>query len=921
MNAPNDRPNSRAGRPRRGARLLPVIAALVLLARPALATTTTFVSSGDDWKYFDLGTDQGAAWRQPGFDDSAWSAGPSQLGYGDGDEATVVGYGPSSSTKYVTTWFRRSFVASGVAALTRLELRLVRDDGAVVYLNGTEVARSNMPAGTVSFSTTASSAIAGAAESAWQTFPLSPALLLEGTNVLAVEMHQSSGSSSDLSFDLQLVGSDASVFVTRGPYLQSGTPEAVTVRWRTDVATDSRVRWGSAPGSLDQVADDPTTTTEHSVRITGLSPATTYFYSIGSTTNPLDGDDAATRFTTPPAVGTAQATRVWVLGDSGTASAGARAVRDAFDGFTGARATDLWLMLGDNAYDSGTDLEYQAGVFDTYPDHLRRAVLWPTIGNHDAASADSATQSGPYYDIFELPTAGEAGGVASGTEAYYSFDWANVHFVCLDSQESSRLPGSPMLTWLADDLQATDQRWVVAFWHHPPYSKGSHDSDTESQLVQMRTNVLPILEAHGVDLVLTGHSHSYERSVLLDGHYGLSTTLAAGMIVDPGDGDPAGDGAYAKEGAGALPHGGAVYAVAGSSGQASGGRLDHPVMQVSLNALGSLVLDVDGEVLDARFLDSSGLVRDRFSIVKTVPTPTPVPTATPLPTSTPTPPTPTGTPAVYDLMVDVPKPVRMTIRGGEAEAVKVVRLRLRNLDPAFWNPNRATLVAHSDDCPGLVDGTPDFGSSADGIRNRVILEPGHSATASLRLVARAAEHDSPTATVPTRCTVSIEGSTTLSNAGDVSWKNAKAVFDVDVLDRNDPPLASRHESWVAVQKPMRLVLRPGIDSLSKTLRLRVGNADPSAPSDASGHAIVPGVDPGDCPAGSISVDPTPLVVPAGRQATVPVTVTVNPVDFGSWYRTGPSRCTFSLRVSTGVPGNVEPDPSNDAAHVVLDVYD
>jgi 3',5'-cyclic AMP phosphodiesterase CpdA len=93
-----------------------------------------------------------------------------------------------------------------------------------------------------------------------------------------------------------------------------------------------------------------------------------------------------------------------------------------------------------------------------------------------------------------------------------------------------------MLTWLENDLAATDKQWIIAYWHHPPYSKGSHDSDLETWSIEMRTNVLPILEAHGVDLVLTGHSHSYERSYLLNGHYGSSTTLTSGMVLDAGDG-------------------------------------------------------------------------------------------------------------------------------------------------------------------------------------------------------------------------------------------------------------------------------------------------------------------------------------------------------------------------------------------------
>lgn len=137
-------------------------------------------------------------------------------------------------------------------------------------------------------------------------------------------------------------------------------------------------------------------------------------------------------------------------------------------------------MLGDNAYSTGTDNQYQAAVFDMYPELLRQSVLWTTLGNHDGYTADSATQTGPYYDNFTLPTAGEAGGLASGTEAYYSFDYANIHFICLESHETNRTPSGAMLAWLQQDVAATTQRWVIAFWHHPPYTKGSHNSDTES---------------------------------------------------------------------------------------------------------------------------------------------------------------------------------------------------------------------------------------------------------------------------------------------------------------------------------------------------------------------------------------------------------------------------------------------------------
>ncbi|MCG8455852.1 MAG: metallophosphoesterase family protein, partial [Holophagales bacterium] len=418
-----------------------------------------------------------------------------------------------------------------------------------------------------------------------------------------------------------------SPMVVRGPYLQTATATSIVVRWRTDVPTPSRIRYGTDAATLPQVVKDPQLATEHSLRLEGLSPESTYFYAVelaGPPTPPAEPDGPPRReslgqvysFRTPPETGRRRPARLWVIGDSGTADDSARRVRDAFYAYTSGQPPDLWLMLGDNAYATGTDAEYQAAVFEMYPDLLATTSVWPTLGNHDGLSADSASQTGPYYDIFTLPTAGEAGGVPSGTEAYYSFDHGNLHLICLDSFETDRDPGSPMLRWLEEDLAATDAEWIVAYWHHPPYSKGSHDSDVETWLIDMRENALPLLEARGVDLVLAGHSHSYERSFLLDGHYGPSTTLHPSMVLDGGDGSPGGDGPYSQPTPGAAPHEGTVYVVAGSSGKVTPAPLDHPVMVFSGEILGSVVIDIDGLEMTATFLDDLGQARDVFRLIQ-----------------------------------------------------------------------------------------------------------------------------------------------------------------------------------------------------------------------------------------------------------------------------------------------------------------
>lgn len=405
--------------------------------------------------------------------------------------------------------------------------------------------------------------------------------------------------------------------IVRGPYLQRATPSSMTMMWRTDIPCGSRVAYAATiVGPANEVVD-PASTTEHVVTLTGLHAGRHYLYAVGTPDKILAGGDAATAFRTAPVPATRLPIRVWVLGDSGTANGSARLVRDSYYAFSAQRATDLWLMLGDNAYDSGTDSEFQAAVFqDMYEAMLMTSPLWPTIGNHDAKSSDSPTQSGVYFEVFALPKAAEAGGTPSNTEAYYSFDYGNAHFLVLDSADSDRSVGGNMYQFAAADLLANHADWTFAYFHQPPYSKGSHDSDTEQDMIDMRVNFGPLLEQHGVDVVLTGHSHSYERTMLINGHYGPSTTFTSSMVVDGGDGAVQGSGAYQKAVLGPDANSGTVYVVAGASGKYSPGAFDHPAVIKAGSFLSSLVIDIHGSQLDVRGLRDNGDIFDHFTIVK-----------------------------------------------------------------------------------------------------------------------------------------------------------------------------------------------------------------------------------------------------------------------------------------------------------------
>lgn len=190
------------------------------------SSNAVFIAENSSWKFHDLGQDLGTAWRASDYNDSAWPSGPAQLGYGENDEATVVSYGGNNTNRYPTTYFRNSFVVNTGTSLGNLSLGLLRDDGAVVYLNGQEVLRDNMPAGTIEYQTLASSTVGGAAESTFYPFVLSPSMLVTGINVMAVEVHQRALDSSDLSFAARLEGT-----LTVDPALLDGDADGLLDGW------------------------------------------------------------------------------------------------------------------------------------------------------------------------------------------------------------------------------------------------------------------------------------------------------------------------------------------------------------------------------------------------------------------------------------------------------------------------------------------------------------------------------------------------------------------------------------------------------------------------------------------------------------------------------------------------------------------
>ena len=597
-------------------------------------TLTSLIPFAATWKYLDSGSDQGTTWKETSFSDAGWLSGAGKLGYPQNRVTTLLNAcgspvaNPSCSNKYITYYFRKTVNIPSISLYQSFKFQFYRDDGIVVYVNGTEVFRNNIEAGAFDYLTLASNAADNGNLLIENSVPVTA--FVDGDNTIAVEVHQASAASGDLIFDMGLIGAKVGhIEVGIGPYLQKATSSSILLRWRTNIYTDSKVWYGTASDNmaLSATGANPSTT-EHTVALSGLSPSTRYYYSIGTSSLILDQDEG-NYFVTLPAPDDSTKYTFWVTGDAGDNSANQLNVRDSYYSYMGNKTTNGWLLLGDNAYDDGLDQEYTDYFFNIYKSNIaRKAPLWPATGNHEYADNSDRQEDHDiaYFDLFDLPINAEAGGVASASEAYYSYDHGNIHFVVLDSYiiENSlyRLydAGSPQLQWLQTDLAANTKTWTVVYFHHPPYTMGSHNSDTENELIKIRENVLPILEQYKVDLVMSGHSHNYERSRLMKGYFGFEGDFNAttyNLSQSSGKYQSNTSCAYVKD----ATNFGTVYVVAGSAGELDNAQASYPhdAMYYSNNSVGgSFILEVEENRLDGKWLTSAGAVLDNFTIMKNV---------------------------------------------------------------------------------------------------------------------------------------------------------------------------------------------------------------------------------------------------------------------------------------------------------------
>ncbi len=459
-------------------------------------TAQTIIPQGSTWKYLDDGSNQGTVWYSQTFNDSAWSQGAAQLGYGDGDENTVISYGNSSSNKHITYYFRKSFAAQNVNNKEWVKLDLLRDDGAVVYLNSTELLRSNMPVGTISYTTKASHTVAGSDENYFNEYFFPDSLLINGQNTIAVEVHQRSSTSSDLSFDLKLSFVDLPAF-RKAPYLlYTGNNNEMLILWQLRKQKDCIFKWGTdTTYSLGQnISQEINNEHQHKILLNGLTPNIKYYYKVV-----YDSVNVKKGSFVSGAYSNAQKLSFYAYGDTRSQADKHDAVANAIvnDMLADSNAQSFIVSSGDMVANGDQEEDWDQQFFDEQYTHLQELLAnlpyLAAVGNHEG-------QGALFAKYFPYP-------MFVNGNYYYSFDYGPVHFTVLDQYENYQI-GSPQYNWLVNDLATANKAWKIILLHKSGWSAagGHSNSSTVQNLVQ------PLCLQYGVQYVIAGHNHYYARA-------------------------------------------------------------------------------------------------------------------------------------------------------------------------------------------------------------------------------------------------------------------------------------------------------------------------------------------------------------------------------------------------------------------------
>ncbi|MFS0841070.1 S-layer homology domain-containing protein [Paenibacillus sp. 1P03SA] len=537
---------------------------------PADGKNIVLLPQNAAWKYLDNGTDQAAAWRGDQFADSAWNTQNGPFGYPAGKATDAFGsvkqpisYGNNASMKYRTSYFRTTIDVKNLVDYKKIVGTFGIDDGAVLYINGKEVYRFNMPDGEPNFQTLSSATIN---EPATETADLTAVLngvLHNGVNVLAAEVHQRSDSSSDLYWDMKLVANPDETPSGGGGIKGPVVPSAVALTFNGDPKTSQGFAWYTDPSvtgtkleiaesakvvngtfpagtaqtfegtalpvsvyqsSSDKSSGKFTTYASHKVTASGLKPGTTYSYRIGdgqdghwsdirSFTTEGSGDSFTFLYTTDPQGTTESEYVTWK-----------HTLEEALNKFP----TSKFVTITGDLVDNG-DIENQwMWLLNQPKDLFSKLPVVPALGNHESKANNNFT----YH--FNLPNTSNTEAKPDGS--VYSFDYGPAHFMVINT-EYNEAKGIDTVykkqeEWLRAEAAKTDKKWKIVMFHKSPYSVASHTND--SDVLFFRKKLTALFDELGIDVVLSGHDHTYTRTYpMFDNVPEKTSTNENNQIIDP----------------------------------------------------------------------------------------------------------------------------------------------------------------------------------------------------------------------------------------------------------------------------------------------------------------------------------------------------------------------------------------------------
>jgi hypothetical protein len=333
----------------------------------------------------------------------------------------------------------------------------------------------------------------------------------------------------------------AVVTLTRGPVAESVTQRGAIISFRTSapdhdsVVLQNGVRIRAGTG------------VSHVARLTRLTPGKRYQYTVEGETGALATGTfraapvAASRFTFA------------VVGDFGSGTSDETAVASLIESWH----PDFVLTVGDNAYPMGSAELLDRDIFRPYAAVMRESAWFPALGNHDVEANDGKPELEAFHSL--------------GRKRWYRFTWANAAVVVLDS-DASVAPGSPQLRFARAALPRRSC-FRFAAWHHPPWEPPGRPLSPG-----LRSNIVPLVQKDGVQVVFLGHLHAYARS---------------------------------------LPHQGVVYVAVGTGGASlsdDARTLTIPPARIVQGRFGALRVDVAGRRARFSYETVDGRVRDRFRL-------------------------------------------------------------------------------------------------------------------------------------------------------------------------------------------------------------------------------------------------------------------------------------------------------------------